>query len=168
MKAVLKFLLIFAGILLLSAFLAPILHGFLPFKFGRIFNRLVMIFSLAAIVAFARIRKEDLQSSGLIGRRDSIYLFSICFASGFAILLILMAIKVKFGVAVWKFSGVGIKGWVSSGVVIFFTALLISFIEESFFRGFVFAYTTLKLSYFDDILTAIILNPSRRRFIGQS
>ncbi len=139
MKALLKFILIFASILLLSAFLAPILHNFLPFKFGRIFNRLVMIFSLAAVVFFVRVRKEDLLSSGLTGRSDGFYLFNVCFASGFVILLILMAIKVMAGMAAWKLADVTWMTWVVSILKVFFTALLIGVIEELFFRGFIFA-----------------------------
>lgn len=139
MKALLKFVLVFAGVLLLSAFLAPILHNFLPFKFGRIFNRLVMIFTLAAIIIFVRVRKEDLLSSGLIGRKDALYLFNVCFIAGFGILLILMAVETFFGVAAWKFADVTWVTWAVSIIKAFFTGLLIGVIEETFFRGFVFA-----------------------------
>lgn len=154
MKSILKFLLIFGGVLFLSAFLAPILHDFLPFKFGRIFNRLVMIFSLAAIVIFVRIRKEDLLSSGLIGRKDALYLFNVCFTAGFSILLILMAAEVTFGVAAWKFADVTWVTWIVSIVKVFFTALLIGVIEETFFRGFVFS--KLKRA-FGGVLPAVLL-----------
>lgn len=154
MKSILKFFLVFAGVLLLSAFLAPILHDFLPFKFGRIFNRLVMIFTLAAIVIFVRIRKDDLLSSGLIGRKDSLYLFNVCFIAGFGILLILMAVEVMFGVAAWKFADVTVMAWVLAVIKAFFTGLLIGVIEETFFRGFI--YAKLKKA-FGGILPAVII-----------
>lgn len=139
MKALLKFILIFTGILLISAVLAPLLHHVLPFKFARIFNRLVMILSLTAVAVFTRIRKEDFFSSGLLGRPDGFYLFGVSFAAGFLVLMILMTIKVAAGMAIWKLTDGGWSVWAISIVRLFFTALLIAVIEEIFFRAFVFS-----------------------------
>ena len=60
MKGFLKFIAIFASILIIAALLSPILYDFLPFKFERIFNRIVMIGTLLAIVIFVRVKKENL------------------------------------------------------------------------------------------------------------
>ena len=63
MKKFLKFIGVFGGILLLSAFLAPILYDFFqtfhPYKFERIFNRLVMIGTLVAAVFFCPYQKRN-------------------------------------------------------------------------------------------------------------
>ena len=56
MKGFLRFVAVFVSILLLSAVLAPILYDFLPFKFERIFQRLVMVLALLALLIFVRIR----------------------------------------------------------------------------------------------------------------
>ncbi len=138
MKSFLKFILVFSGILLLSAFLAPLLFKVLPFKFERIFNRLVMIFSLAAIVFFVRIRKQDLKNAGLIDVPRAKHFFLFSFASGFGILILLMFVKKFFGMMNFNPMHLSAGGWVLRVLGDLFAALLIGVLEECFFRGFIF------------------------------
>lgn len=155
MKTLLKFFLIAAAVLLLSAFLAPILHNFLPFKFGRIFNRLVMIGTLAAIIIFVRIRKQDLQSAGLIGDSSALKFFMTSFISGFLLLSVLMVIEVKAGVMGFKLRELGALQWAGRLAGDLGAALLIAFIEETFFRGFIFS--KLRGSFKGSIVPAVLI-----------
>lgn len=138
MKGFLKFTAVFAGILLLSAFLTPILFDFLPFKFERIFNRLVMIGTLLAIVVFVRIRKETLIRFGLIWDKASPGLFAAGFLAGILVLSATSALNVTFGHARFVVPSFSAAEWGSKLLLAFFTGLLIGVIEEFFFRGFVF------------------------------
>ncbi|MDP3919943.1 MAG: CPBP family intramembrane metalloprotease [Candidatus Omnitrophota bacterium] len=138
MKSLLKFLVIFTGILLLSAALAPWLFTFLPFKFERIFNRLVMIFSIAAIVFFVRIRRETIERFGIFWDSRSLRFWTVSFVSGLVVLGGLLVVKMGVGDAEWSLADMGLPDW---GFVIakaLVSALVIGFIEEIFFRGFIF------------------------------
>ena len=138
MKPYLKFFLLLMGILLLSAFLAPLLFDFLPFKFERIFNRLVMIFSLAALPFVVRIRRQTFLDYGLSWKRGSLSLLVISFASGLVILFLWDLLKIVFGVAAWSPAGLTVDAWLLRIGEALLAAFLIGLIEEFFFRGFVF------------------------------
>lgn len=136
MRAFLKFTAVFAAILLASAVLAPWLYTFLPYKFERIFNRLVMIFSLAAMLIFLRGKKLRFQDYGLRWSVHSRYLLLAGFLTGLAVLTVFSIVKVAAGQAAWAH-----PGWMS--IVARLTAalgsaFLIAVIEEFFFRGFIF------------------------------
>ncbi len=128
-----------AAILFLSAFLAPILFKFLPFKFERIFNRLVMIFSLAAVVFFVRIRKETIEKYGLFWRPESGRHLALGFAAGLLTLLGVIAIKFAAGLAIWQPQNYSWLQWLATFAKITAAAFLIALIEEFFFRGFIFS-----------------------------
>ena len=97
MKGFLKFIAIFSGILLVSAFLAPILYDFLPFKFERIFNRIVMIGTLLAIVIFVRVNKETFSRLGLMWKKASPALLVTGFLAGVLTLSATSALNVFLG-----------------------------------------------------------------------
>jgi len=137
-KGFLRFLVIFGSVLLLSAFLAPILYDFLPFKFEKIFNRLVMIGTLLAIVIFVRIKKETLIRLGLIWRDTSPGFLTFGFFAGILTLSLTSAINILSGNAYFVIPEFAVSEWIGKISLALFTGLLIGVIEEFFFRGFIF------------------------------
>jgi len=138
MKSFLKFLGILFAIVLLSSLLAPWLFSFLPFKFERIFNRLVMIFTLSAVLVFVRIRREALVSYGLGWSRESPGLFLGCFFAMVLVLSLLVGLRLVFGAARWSVQDLSGGEWAWQILRALGAALLVAVIEEFFFRGFLF------------------------------
>lgn len=138
MRSFLKFLVVATGIILLSALLAPVLYNFMPFKFEKIFNRLIMIFSLAASVLFLRPGRHAFEVTGLLPEPGRFKLMGVCFASGFGALAILVALRFSFGEARWLVQELNAAGWAYKIAAALGAAFLIAAVEESFFRGFVF------------------------------
>jgi len=137
MKSFLKFIAVFFGILLISAVLAPFLYTFLPYKFERIFNRLVMIFSLAALWFFLIGKKFSAKDYGLNWvRGDSRFYLLAGLLTGLGVLTVFSFVKVGVGQADWLRPDVfqillKLLGALGAG-------FLIAFIEEFFFRGFIY------------------------------
>ena len=140
MKSFLKFLIIFSGILLLSAFLAPLLFKFLPFKFERIFNRLVMIFSIAAAFFFVHIGPKTFRQYGLGWQPDSLKLFLKGFAAGVLTLIFLAAVKTSAGAARWNLIPFQARLYAEVLAKGLLTGIAVAVIEEFFFRGFVYGW----------------------------
>lgn len=139
MKSFLRFVLILAGIALISAALAPVLHTFLPYKFERIFNRIMMIGTLLAVGLFVRIRYETLQQYGLVWKnRISLSYFFTGFVTGVTALGLLAGLKILLGQAVWAPADLSLGALFLKMAGVFGAAILIGVIEEFFFRGFVF------------------------------
>jgi len=142
MKGFLKFLAIFSGILILSAALAPLFYDFFqtfhPYKFERIFQRIVMILSLVAVACFVRVKKETLVNFGLIWKQKSSGLFGKGFLAGILVLGLVGALRVFFGQAVFAPDSFTWVGWIVKFVLALGTGLLIGCLEEFFFRGFIF------------------------------
>jgi len=142
MKGFLKFIAAFAGILLLSAVLAPLFYDFFqmfhPYKFERIFNRIVMILSLVAVACFVRVKKETLTSYGVVWKPQSFRLLGKGFMAGVLVLGLVGALKVLFGQAVFAPESLSWGGWIVKFSLALMTALLIGAMEEFFFRGFIF------------------------------
>lgn len=142
MKGFLKFILIFAGILLLSAFLAPFFYDFFDtfhhYKFERIFQRIVMIFSLVAVACFVRVKKETLVNYGLVWKPQSLGLFGKGFMAGVLVLGLVGVVRVLAGQAVFSPDAFSLGGWALKFALAFGTGLLIGAMEEFFFRGFIF------------------------------
>lgn len=136
MRGFLKFLLIFFGILLVSAVLAPILFKFLPFKFEKIFNRLIMIGTLGAALLFVRVRRETFAGYGLLWQSSSKRWLLQGFFAGVAILLAITWFRLGTGYAHAAWPD---KSWLQI-LGAFLNALgaglLIGILEEFFFRGF--------------------------------
>lgn len=133
-----KFFLAAAAVLLLSAFLAPWIYSFAPYKFERILSRLIMVFSLVAAVVFVRVRRQDLETYGLSGQRWSWKHLWTGFAAGILTLGLLTLAELPLGgraihlnlPAFWKVFYKPLEYLVS--------AFLIGFIEECFFRAFIY------------------------------
>ena len=140
MKSFLKFLFVFGAILLLSAFLAPLLFRFLPFKFERIFNRLIMIFSIAAAFFFVRIGRETFIHYGMDWRSGSFKLFGKGFGLGALTLALLVSAEVFAGAAAWspKPFHAGLYTGVLAKALL--TGFVVGVIEEFFFRGFIYSW----------------------------
>ena len=142
MKGFLKFIAVFAGILLFSALLAPFLHHFLPYSFARIFNRVVMVSALLALGIFVRFRKEMFVRFGIDWRKDSQRLFWTGFLTAAIVLALFTITQLLAGNAYVSFRDLSWHKWVSKLVGCVFGGLLIGLMEEFFFRGFIF--TTLR------------------------
>ena len=138
MKGFLKFVGIFVSILLLSAVLAPVLYDFLPFKFERIFQRLVMVLAFLAILIFVRVRRETLVRYGMDWRKESVPLFWTGFLTAIGVLLIYTGAEVLAGNGHWGLRDYSWIKWVQKIAACFATAIVIGPLEEFFFRGFVF------------------------------
>lgn len=142
MKGFFKFLAIFTGILLLSAFLAPLFYDFFDtfhhFKFHRIFQRIVMILSLVAVALFVRVKKETLINYGLSWKSQSLGLFGKGFMAGVLALGVVGALRILSGQVLFEPSALSWGGWVAKFSLALATGLLIGVMEEFFFRGFIF------------------------------
>jgi membrane protease YdiL (CAAX protease family) len=142
MKGFLKFAAVFAGILLLSAALAPLFYDFFqtfhPYKFERIHNRIVMILSLVAVACFVRVKKEMLASYGMAWKPQSLGFFGKGFMAGVLLLGGVGLLRVLFGQAVFAPEALSWGGWIAKFSLALGTGLLIGVMEEFFFRGFIF------------------------------
>ncbi len=139
MKNLFKSILVFGAILLVSAALSPLLHQFLPYKFEKIFNRLVMIFSLTALVVFLKGRQVRLSEYGLNWHGQPAGKFILTgFLTGVLVLVIFSLVKVTAGQAVWIKPETGFIQWGCRLVGALGAAFLIAIIEECFFRGFIY------------------------------
>jgi membrane protease YdiL (CAAX protease family) len=138
MKHFIKFIVVLFVILLTSAVLAPVLYHFLPFKFEKIFNRLVMVMTLAAVVAFVRIGRDTLNRYGLNWTKSSLTQFLTAFAGTVALLSLLLIFYVNQGCFQWHLNDLSWVKWASKLSGVLLTALGVSILEEFFFRGFVF------------------------------
>jgi len=142
MKGFLKFILVFAAILLLSAFLAPLFYAFFEtfhhYKFERIFQRIVMILSLVAAALFVRVKKENLVAYGLTWKPESVRLLCKGFVLGLLVLGTVGLLRVVFGQVVFDPDTFSWGGWIAKFLMALGTGLLIGVMEEFFFRGFIF------------------------------
>jgi membrane protease YdiL (CAAX protease family) len=155
MKSFLKFAGIFGGIILLSALLAPPLHDILPYKFERIFNRLVMVFTLIAIVFFVRISPQTFAKYGLNWTPLSPKMIGLGFGTGVLILCALTVLKIGAGVAYWNMDVLPASRWLYKFAVILPTAFLIGVIEEFFFRGFIYKFFRERVRW--NAVTAVVV-----------
>ncbi|HNV85377.1 MAG TPA: CPBP family intramembrane metalloprotease [Candidatus Omnitrophota bacterium] len=138
MKA-LKFFLVFSGILAASAFLAPWIYQLTGFKFERILSRLVMIFSLFAILCLMRWDFKGLLRYGLTWDPErSASFLTRGFVIGVVTLGLLTAAAVFLGGREWlpRWKGIGVV--ISKTLQYGFAAFLIGVLEETFFRGFLY------------------------------
>lgn len=166
-SSLLKFILVLIGILMLSAFLAPILHQILPYKFEKIFNRLVMIFTIAAAVFFVRVRTEQINLFGLTWTPDARTLYVKSFLLGFFFLAVLVIGQWMSKSAYWNPEPMSFLRWAFVVCSYLIAAMLIGFLEEFFFRGFILR--TLEKELRSPLWLAVILNSalySLVHFIG--
>lgn len=136
----LKLLVVVAGVLIASALLAPLLHDVLPYRFDRIFRRLVMIGAILGVVGLVRFRKGTFVRYGLAWTGDSARHLRIGFALGFFGLLVF--VPVSF---VWGHAGIAVREltalrWVQKIAGAAATGVLVGLTEEFVLRGVVFGY----------------------------
>ncbi len=137
-KDVLKFLIGFSMVLIVSALLAPWLHTFLPFKFDRILRRLIMIGSLALVYGLVRSRRQNLVSLGLAWEKRSLPLLGKGYLIGILLVMVLTLLQWKLGVRFWRLSDKDTWHWIGFYLKGIGAGLLIGTIEELFFRAFLF------------------------------
>ena len=138
MKKTFLFVLSFLGVLVLAVLLSPLLYQVLPFKFGRIFNRIVMIGTLICVAVFVRIRKETFMEYGLTWKSDSLRFLVTAFLTPVLVLSAYVGFQTLFGQAEIVFNDISVGKWISKISTAFFAGFLIACIEEFFFRGAIF------------------------------
>lgn len=145
MKSFFKWVLLMFGVLALSVFLAPILFDILPFKFERIFNRLIMIFTITLAVWAVWTRQLSFPAESLRWKGFGWAGFISAFAAGFLTLISISFLKIGFGIVSLEFSLHSPAAWAERIGMSLLSALVIGIIEEIFFRGFIFSMLQKKL-----------------------
>ena len=137
-RSLLKFLLGFIVVLIVSALLAPWLHTFLPFKFDRILRRLIMIGTLLLVWGLVRSHRESLKELGLEKPKEWFAFFGKGFLFGLGLVVLLSVVQWYLGARFWQLSNKGGWHWIGYFFKAFGAGILIGAIEEFFFRGFMF------------------------------
>lgn len=137
-REVFRFLVGFLGVLVASAFLAPWLATFLPFKFNRILRRLIMIGTLALVFWFLRVRRTSLSRLGLGWPKESLRLLGLGFGGGIFVVAAITVVQFVLGARFWHIHETDVWHWIGFFLKGFGAGLLIGLIEEFFFRGFLF------------------------------
>jgi hypothetical protein len=138
-KTVLVFVIGFIGVLVLSAFLAPWLFTFLPFKFDRILRRCIMVGTLLLVgwVVWRR-RRETVGRFGLEWSPARGRLLGRGFLAGLAIVALMTGLQWALGARLWRLDESGLGQWLGFLFKGLGAGILIGMIEEFFFRGFLF------------------------------
>ncbi len=162
----LKFILIFTGILLVSAFLAPLIYQCTSFKFERILSRLVTVFSLVTVFLFVRKRSENLGKYGLLWNEHSFAFITRGFLIGFITLGLLTAVEIILGGR--QFSNNWDPAWKVGVQIVQYLciSLFVGFLEEFFFRGFIFGQLKANFSTFVGLLGTNLVYASLHFFKG--
>lgn len=150
----LKTLLIFAAVILASACLAPWIFENTSFKFERILSRLVMVFALAAIFFVIQIRLRDLEPYGLQRDKNSFSYLVHGFLMGFLTLFFLTGLELVLGGRAWQPQAVAPWKFMLKSAEYFAASFLIGFLEEFFFRGFLYLRLRLRFSVPSSLLGA--------------
>lgn len=158
MRSFLKIAAVFLAIVFLSALLAPILFRFLDFKFERIFNRLVMIFSLVAVILFVRFRRAEWDRMGLRWTSRSLKGMGVAFAVGIGVLGLLILMRLVTGTATWTPRETGLGEGAGMVMMALATGIFVGLIEEIFFRGFV--YHGLRHTFGWNLVASIVVTSS--------
>jgi len=137
-KSILKGLLVLIGVLVVSAFLAPILAKFIPYEFDRILSRVVMVlFLVVGAIWVAKSRGIDFKGYGLVWRKDAPRLFVTAFLLGFLTLTLMTGIEMIIGIRSWKFTFFEVV-WPLKILKYTVSCLFIGLLEEFLFRGMLF------------------------------
>ncbi|MFO7691687.1 MAG: CPBP family intramembrane glutamic endopeptidase [Vicinamibacterales bacterium] len=140
MKGPLKFAAVVAVVVSASLILAPLLHDLVPYPFPRTFKRLLMIGAILAGLAFVRIRKDTVVRLGLNWTPDAPRFLRTGLLTGLTTLALFAAVAVVTGhaeAAIRERTGLQWLQRIGGGLL---TGILIGFLEEVLFRGFVFTY----------------------------
>ncbi len=141
-KSVIKFIFGLVIVFIVSAFLAPWLFTFLPFKFERILRRLIMIGALGLVFWLMRVQGLKWSRMGLRWQKESLLILVKGLLTGIFIVISMTVFQWALGARFWQPSEMTPIGWVGLVSNALGAGLLIGLIEEFFFRGF--AYFTFK------------------------
>jgi len=134
----LQFILGMVAVLLISAFLAPLISPHLSYGFSRVLSRTVLVLTVGWLLFFVfRSGGLDLKRYGLAWEHGSSRRLLEAFSLGFFTLLLMSVIEIPFGVRAWHFT-FGETAWVLKILKYLFSALFIGLFEEFLFRGLLF------------------------------
>ena len=126
LRTVFKVTAILAVVIMLCGFLAPILFEHLPirFKFERIFNRLVMIFTLVSVAIFVRFKKPTLSGFGILWSDKSLEHFLKGCAIAVGVLIVAVSVKIGAGVTMFQPRDLTPDVWISRVIKIILSPLV--------------------------------------------
>ena len=171
-RSLLKFLLGFIVVLIVSALLAPWLHTFLPFKFDRILRRLIMIGTLLLVWGLVRSHRESLKELGLGKPKEGFSFFGKGFLFGLGLVVLLSVVQWYLGARFWHLTDKGGWHWIGYFFKALGAGILICALEEFFFRGFMFFMlrdlwnTPVSLIVTNFIYALVHFFPKGRVFVG--
>ena len=160
-----KFLLVVTGIMGLSVLLAPVLYIFLSpfFHFDNVFNRLIMIFTIAAAVLFVLVPKmkkgktafesETWREYGFDFTSPWKRLFGYGFLAGAVFVATLAVTEVAFGPHYFR-SPILIQDVIERFGKGMMSGMIVGIVEEFFFRGFIYTRLGKKLNLFLAVILA--------------
>ena len=161
-----KFIVLIIGILAISVFLTPVVYHVLPFfKFEKILKRLIMIFFVASAFIYALMKRkknngkwiseEALREYGLDFRLPWLRLIGWGFLVGIVAVSMVIIPDLIFGPRYLRHPIL-----LQDVIERFFKGLLsgvvVGFIEEFFFRGFIYQNVLRKIGVFKSILVTSI------------
>lgn len=136
MKKLWKALVTMMVLIVLSAWLAPMVHGALPmFKFEKVLNRFLMISAVIVCFSFVRIGRLFFVECGLIKHRNRVREWASGFGIALLVLALLLALEISLGALGWKDD---LNLTVRFILSIALTGVLVGAFEEFFFRGFAY------------------------------
>lgn len=135
-----QFLIGFVLVLIVSAFIAPLLRQFIDYDFDRILSRTVMVlFIVLAAIFIIRSGGLNLKSYGLVWDKFSAKRFIQAFLLGFLTLTIMSLAEIPLGVRAWQFT-FNETVWPLKILKYISSALVIGVLEELIFRGVLFKF----------------------------
>ena len=164
MNKTLKFFLVVFVIVSLSAVLAPIFYYFLSsyFHFDNIFNRLIMVFTVASAVLFILIpnlkkgstfKSETWRPYGFDFNFSWQRLFAYGFLAGAFFVVILAITEVAFGPRYLR-SPLMLQDIIERFIKGMTSGLIVGIVEEFLFRGFIYGHLQKKMNVFAAVVVA--------------
>ncbi len=135
MKKAARILLSLLAGVLISAFLAPILHQFLPFKFEKILNRLLIISIVIVCFVFVRFDKNFFREIGFQKGYFNFRNWLSGFVLSCAVLFALVFLELNLGAMGWSENFSLTVSLIFSSLL---TAVVVGITEEFFFRGYLY------------------------------
>lgn len=151
MRNIARFLFIFAIIVVLTAVLAPVVFAVTHMKFERIILRLVMIFTFLAVIFLGKV-KFDFKNYGLEWKKNSLRLFLSGFLVTFLCLILFAIAEVLLGAQKWSLS-LSPQRLAVKFLSALCTGFVVGFVEELFFRGYIFEKISVRLK----VLTGLVM-----------
>jgi len=126
------------GVLAVSVVLTPALHGFLPFPFDKIFNRVRMVAVLVGIISLGGFRRDTLKRFGMQWTVESRRFLWTGVVTALPLLVLYTAGEMLAGHAQMQLRPLTPFGWARNLVDALATGVAVGIAEEFLFRGFVF------------------------------